>query len=524
VCSSDLASEGDETVLTIAGARLPARPLEPVQVASADGRLFALRIEAATIELWGGLVAQPDPDWLTAPGELLWPGATLYVRLRNPLPDGPGGTLPAEGEQDPSAQAAAGPVIVADRVRIAAAPTSDRAVVADASAWATVVNSDPIALVGSVDAPGVNLLGVDGAITTIWPEGAAAAWLDGTTEAGLIIPLRTPRYGRDGFIWARTDGQGLRVTAQPYYTISGIAGDAYIGLWWVERPMVASGRWQLWQWDPQTQSIMLRLEAGEDFFSGAAPQINPALTPRLLAVIPAATGDATRVTAWVDSADSRTLASNQGVFAFTLSAQASTLEAQGGTRFGVDGAPRVILEPGEYLQPLALSPNRELLAFSQYDEDVASLTAGQIRPANRIRVLNLSASTLRTVYQSESELEFIAPLLTWQDNNTLLSARSRFAAGGTAPDLFGAVWIETGGGEGADGNTGPSVFTVTIPADQTLVDMIGCRNEDRALLALLNTDRSMEYAGWSGSEPVRNPFTVPNNLTRAFLCWRVPSP
>ncbi|MGL4651076.1 MAG: hypothetical protein ACRC1H_16845, partial [Caldilineaceae bacterium] len=327
--------------------------------------------------------------------------------------------------------------------------------------------------------------------------------------------LRTGRYGNDGFVWARTDGNGLRVKAQPFWAISGVSGDAYTGLWWVERPLVNTGRWQLWQWEPQSQRIVLRLEASDDLFASAGPLAASSLTPRLLAVLPATPGDANRVSVWVDTSDSRTLAPNRGVFAFTLVAQEGDLRA-------VEGAPRLVLEAGEYMAPLAFSPARDRLAFAQYDDGVPSLTAGQVRPANRIRVLAVESSTLRTIYQTENALEFIAPLLVWQDATTLLTARSRFAAGGAGLDLFGAVWIELGG-EGSEQPAGTSVFTVNIPSDQALLDVAGCRSEQSALLALLNNDGSLEYARWTGFEPIRNTFTVPNNLTRAFLCWRVPS-
>lgn len=511
------APDADETVLTVAGARLPARPLQPVQVTAADGRLFALRVDAAEVALWSGLLAAPTPTWLAAPAELLWPGATLHVRLRSPLPDGAGGELPAQEEgADPAAVEAVGPLLVADRVHIASAPAGERAALEDASAWAAAVTGDPVALVGGVDTAGVNLLPGDGDVTPLWPQGAGATWLDGSDSAGLLVPLRSGRYGSEGFIWARTDGSGLRINAQPYFAVSGIAGDAFIGLWWIERPLVNTGRWQLWQWDPQTQRIVLRYEAGDDLLSSAGTGVAQALLPRVVAALPAQPGDASRISLWVDSAESRTQAPNQGLFALTLVAQ------EGDART-LEGAPRLVLEPGEYMAPLAFSPARDRLAFSQYDPGVPSLTAGQVRPANRIRVLNVATSTLRTIYQTENNLEFIAPLLTWQDENTLLTARSRFAAGGAGLDLFGAVWIELEEGAEGDRPGGTSVFTVNIPGDQALLDVAGCRSDESTLLVLLNEDGSLEYARWTGFEPIRNTFTVPNNLTRAFTCWRVPT-
>jgi hypothetical protein len=369
--------------------------------------------------------------------------------------------------------------------------------------------------VGGADAEGVNLLPVSGDVSPLWPDGAGATWLAGNDEVGLLVPLRSGRYGQEGFVWARNDGNGLRINAQPWFAISGVVGDPYIGLWWIERPLVNSGRWQVWQWDPVTQRIVLRLDAGDDLLGSAGLQAGPALTPRALAIQPTTQGDATRVTLWVDTADSRTLAPNQGVFAMTL-------VAQEGDQRTLEGAPRLVLAPGEYMAPLAFSPSGDRLAYTQYDPGLPSLTAGQVRPANRVRLLSIDSSTVRTIYQTENPLEFIAPLLVWQDETTILTARSRFAAGGAGLDLFGAVWVELGGSEGSGRATGTSVFTVNIPADQALLDLAGCRSEQSALLVLLNRDGSLDYARWTGFEPIRDTFTVPNNLTRAFLCWRVP--
>ena len=47
----------------------------------------------------------------------------------------------------------------------------------------------------------------------------------------------TIRYSEhQPFYEMRNDGSGLQFVAQPYRSISGVAGDAYGGLWWIETP------------------------------------------------------------------------------------------------------------------------------------------------------------------------------------------------------------------------------------------------------------------------------------------------
>jgi hypothetical protein len=153
-----------------------------------------------------------------------------------------------------------------------------------------------------------------------------------------------------------------------------------------------------------------------------------------------------------------------------------------------------------------------------------------VRPANRVYLLALdgpAAGSSRRIYETPTALEFLAPILTWQDEDTLLAARSRFAAAGTVGlDLFAAVWIELPpaeeGGDGA--STDAAAISATIPARQTLLDLTGCRTGESVLLVLLNEDDSLNHARWNVVQPPTAVFTLPNNLTRAYLCWRLPAP
>ncbi len=497
----------DEIVAVIGDGPAPADPLAPIAATAADGTEFLFETQSASVEIWSGIVGEVQGRWLSAPGELLWPGTTVYLQLSTP----PGASTTAEGDAPPLARA--------QSVRIAGAPSVNRVQVEESGALAEAVAAgNAVALVGDHSGAGVNLLGTDGSITNLWPDGATAAWLNGEPAPGWDVSLRRKPYGPDGFIWIRDDGSGLRIAAQPYRTISGVAGDAYTGLWWIERPEVGVGAWELWNWNPNRQIIARVFSGNADLFSSASPLASDTLAPILLAVRPVVPGDSTAVSLFMDTSDTVTQRLNGGLFRLALNLPAdspSTLE----------GAPRLVLAPGAYQSPLAVSPDNTRLAYSVYDADQPSLTSGQIQPPNRIKLLTLEgrgSSTIRTVYQTETRLEFLAPLLTWQDDETLLTARSRFASTGTIGlDLFGAVWIQLPSGDSA---FSPSAISVKVPANQKLLDLTGCRDEQSALLVLLDNDGSLGYSRWSSTEAPTRTFTVPNNLTRSFVCWRNPAP
>jgi hypothetical protein len=503
--------EPGEIVATLGGDQSPANPLAPIPATAADGTEFAFGAAGASVQIWSGVVGEKTGRWLPAAGELLWPQTTVYLRLATPL--GALENVPEGTEENALPQSRA------ESVRIVAAPAVQRVQIEENAPLAQTIDAgEAVALVGDGASAGINLLRTDGAIENLWPDGATAGWLNGNPAPGWAIPLRTAAYGQDGFIWLRDDGSGLRILAQPFRTISGIAGDAYTGLWWVERPDVGTGTWELWNWSPASQEIVRVFAGNADIFSSASPLVSNTLAPILLAVRPVEPGNATAVSLFMDTSDTITQRLNGGLFRIAI-----TNPPDGPST--LDGAPRLVLAPGAYQSPLAVSPDNTRLAFSVYDADQPSLTSGQIRPPNRVKLLTLEgrgSSTIRTVYQTETRLEFIAPLLTWQDNETLLTARSRFAATGTIGlDLFGAVWIQL---PTADGTLSPSAISVRLPAGQRLLDLTGCRDDQSALLVLLDNDGSLGYDRWSTIEAPARTFTVPNNLTRVFVCWRNPAP
>ena len=501
-------AEPGETIATVGGEQLPANPLAPIPAVAEDGTAFFFGAADASVQMWSGVAGDDAGRWLPAAGELLWPGTRVYLRLATPLA-GSETSNAGDEEAAPAAQ------ILAQRVRIVAAPPVERVQAQDGAALAQAVAAgEAVALVGDSGGAGVNLLRTDGVIEALYPDATSVTWLNGSPAPGWAFPLRTPAFGQDGFIWQRDDGSGLRIRAQPFRFISGIAGDAYTGLWWIERPNIGAGTWELWNWNPATQQIVRAFAGNADVFSSASPLVSATLAPILLAVRPIEPGDGSAVSLFLDTSDSLTQRLNGGLFRLALRIPPDAPST-------LDGAPRLVLAPGAYQSPLAVSPDNTRLAFSVYDADQPSLTAGQIRPPNRIKLLTLEgrgSSTIRTIYQTETRLEFIAPLLTWQDNETLLTARARFAATGTIGlDLFGAVWLQLPTGDAA---LSPSAISVRVPANQRLLDLTGCRDDQSALLVLLDSDGSLGYARWSTIEAPTRTFTVPNNLTRAFICWR----
>lgn len=491
----------DEFMATIAGEQIPADPLSPIPAIAADGAEILLQVEEADLTIWGGVIGAPEAGWAPSAAELLWPGTTVYVSA--------------------ATQNAATGAVAARTVRIVGAPTVERVALEDGSQLAgALANEDVVALVGGQPGAGVSLLQTDGDVSDLWPEGEDAHWLSGDDNAGMIINLPDRLGSGDGFIWVRTDGSGLRVTAQPFFRIHGVAGDAYGGLWWIETPDAGINHWQIWHWDPVAAEIVLAVQANGDLFSSGSALVGDALVPHLLTISPEVEGDNSLVSLFIDTSGALTQEAHQGVFRLSM----RTEEVDGEQKSELDGAPRLLLAPGAYQGPLTISPDLSQLAYLVYDPDVASLTAGQITPANSVKILTLTgsgANTIRKIYNSEGRFEFLAPLLTWQGTDGLLTARSRFAATSTLGiDNFGAVRISIS--QGSPATSMAPATSVLLGSEQQLLDVAACRNQPEALLAVANSDGSLEYWSWDGVQLPATEFVLPNNLTRIFMCWQTP--
>lgn len=495
------APEADEMVLIVGGEKIPANPLEPIPVIAND-RSLALRVENATVQLWGGLIGEVGAGWVAAPAELLWAGAQLQVKAQ---PD----------PSDPT-------LLIAERVRIVAPPTLERASVLSYPALAASVSlNSALALIGSREQSGVYLLEDAGTARPLLANEQEANWVSGDDAAGILISAPDLPTGANTFSWVRTDGTGLQIFAQPFFRIRGVAGDAYGGLWWIETPQASLDRWQLWQYDPIAGNIVLRLQASGELFSTGSRIVNPSLAPVLLAARPnlaADPGAGSTVTLLLDTLDNSTQELYKGVFQLVV-------QSAGDGPGQVVGAPQLLLAPEDYRGPLQISPDRGRLAYFYFNPEHPSLTSGQIRPPNTVRLLTLEgrgANTIRTVYATETQFEFLAPNLAWQGNDRLYLARSRFAEG----QIFGvdrfsivAVQLPAPGSQSA-GQILASNYE--LPNQQKLRDFAACRTGESALMVIEGADGSLQLARWDHAGRPEPLFGLTSILTRTFICWRVP--
>lgn len=517
------APQDDELVLTIGsttgGEQIPANPLKPLTVRTAEGEERLLRLDNATVEVWGGLIAAAANDWVSAPAVLLWSGARIYVV----------GT-PTTG--DPTHWDA-------QRVRIAAAPPLERIRALSHPALANAVNGNTfMALLGRRDGPGIYLLEKSGTVQPLWADEHRAEWLSEDVKAGILLLAPATTAGLNSFSWVRTDGSALRVFAQPFYRFEGVTGDTYGGLWWIETPQAPSDQWQLWHYHPQRQRAELQYQGRSAFFQQAGG--GSELTPILLAAQPRWSGETiTQVTFWVDTYNSRAQLPNQGVYAFTLDTSGENPATRQAT-------PQLLLAAESYRAPLRISPDFTRLAYLRFDPAHPSLSAGAIRPANTVQMIDLTATgnaagasqpfSPQALYGTTADTEFLAPELTWAANDRLLTVRSRFAQGNNlALERFGFVDLLLS--SASNGTAVPNNFL--LPGRQALQAVTPCRADQSYLMIVENRSRqgttaggSAENAAQSASEIAlelvrwdkRNApdpiFGLPPDLSQVLLCWQ----
>lgn len=514
IVTSAPAPQGAERVFTIVGEQMPANPLKPLTVRSPEGAEQTLRLDNAEIELWGGLVAAAE-EWVTAPAVLLWGGAQLYV-------------VGAPATTDPTSWDA-------QRVRIAAAPTLERVSVPSHSALATAVSGNTfMALLGSHEGPGIYLLEKSGTVQALWADESSATWLTGAVEAGMVLAAPATTTGRNSFSWVRTDGSALRIFAQPFYQINGVAGDAYGGLWWIETPQVQLDQWQLWHYHPQRQRAELQYQGSSSFFGQGGQH-----TPLLLAVRPVWTDAAiSQVTLWVDTQDTRAQVLHQGVYQFSLDTPAEGRATSAGDA-------QLLLDAGSYDTPLRMSPDFTKLAYLLFKANQPSLTAGALKPANVVQVLDLAAALARstaqgalpqTVYAATADTEFLAPDLAWTAPDRLMAVRSRFGPGANQTfERFGFVDLQL---SSASNSAVPNNFL--LPGRQALQAVAPCQADQSYLMVVENRSRqnntpenrsataaaqsdnaiALELVRWQKGNAPEPIFGLPAGLSRVLLCWQ----
>ena len=505
--------QGDEVVLTIGGDLLPVNPLQPLTVLTAEGAERTLRVDNATIELWGGLLGAPEQSWMRAPAELLWSGAQLYVVGRPTTADA------TRWE--------------ATRVRIAAAPALERISAPTFPALAdAVANNRFMALLGNDEAPGIYLLEKTGTVQPLWADEYTAEWISGDHLAGMRLMAPATSTGRNSFLWVRTDGTALRLFAQPFYRFSGVTGDAYGGLWWIETPQTALDQWQLWHFNPQSQQATRQFQSDSAFFTQVGARSR--LTPILLAVQPTWTGNTlSQLTFWVDTQESGANAPQQGVYQFSLTPGDGTPEDNRATT--LQAPPRLVLAADSYRVPLRINPDFTKLAYLHYDAGQPSLTAGALQPANSVQMLSLIAAigTLRptplALYATTADSEFLAPELLWADADRVLTVRSRFTLGNNLDlERFGFVDLQL-----PTTVTGAAVAnTFLLPGRQALRTVAPCRADQSYLMVVENRSRpggattdaaaapALELVRWDRRNDPEPIFGLPAGLSRVLVCWQ----
>ena len=516
--------EADELSVFVSGDAIPARSGGIVDITIVDGQSARLDVQTATIEIWSGLFGQEPGEWVLAPAELLWGGAELTVRAR-------------ASSNDLS-------LLVASRVRIVRPPVQERSELLYFPSLAESVASDEVmGLLGGREEQGVYLLTATGTLQQILVNEQDAAWVGGDEFAGMLLQSPPSPTGLNRFSWVRADGTGLLISAQPFHNISGVAGDGFRGIWWIETPQADFDQWELWHYDPAAASIELRLRSTGAILRraenvGAVP-VRDSVVPLLLSARPSIDGQLLSLT--LDSVDRAQQQLYTGLFALEL----------GGAAEGVEPAEqlnllsaRLLLPGASYRGPLKVNPAQTELAYFVYDADHPSLTSGFITPANRLNLLTLSGAgegAIQTVYETQTSAEFLAPQITWRDNSQLVVARSRFDDENIfSSELFGLVEIrlpeKSPVGAATDANVAIVEASGDVPADapiwnthllpdgQQILDFTACRDGLYTLLIMQDAAGNLQVGRWGGEGRPRPLFGLPLELQRAFICWRAPAP
>ncbi|MCS6828469.1 MAG: SH3 domain-containing protein [Caldilinea sp.] len=495
------APEADEQVVTMAGDAVPADPMTLLAATNAAGAPVQIDVREAVVEIWSAVLGATEGQWTPANAALLWPGAVVYMK----------------GQPDATSRNGGATRWRALRMRIVAAPFIERVKELSLPEIFTATTTDQaIALLGGSAMPGLFLLQRDGQAQQVWQYETVARWLSSDPNAGFIVTEPPTSGGLSTFSWMRNDGTGLQIVAQPFYTIRGVAGDAYGGLWWIETPNAAIDLWQIWHYDPAAAQIALRLQGDGAIFGSAGDRRGSSLRPTLVAVQMVTPGDPSAVYLFIDTEDAISQQPFAGFFRLRMETNA---EGRGVVTEG----PQRLLERGAYRGPLMLSPDLSRLAYFAYDATHPSLTSGVVRPANTLNILTLAgrgASTIRTAYVTETRFEFLGSGVTWQGSERVILARSRFAPGsGEEEDWFGLVQVELPppGASPAEPITARSYL---LPRQQSALAFTACLDNISILVLTREQNGVQQLMRWEGSDRVFPLFRIPTPLDRLYLCWQ----
>ena len=492
------APDADEQVFVIAGEQLPANPLLPLSATNSAGEKVNLRVDSATVQVWGGLFGTVG-NWQPANAELLWPETTVYANLLQ-------GTNPTES--------------LANRIRIVGVPNRSRSELISLSALGVASSYGTAAALVGIDAvDGFSLLDNELNLAPLWEAPLEVNWLGSDELSGFLGSAPVSPAGENSFLWQRSDGSGLRIVAQPFHQISGVAGDAFGGLWWIEVPAIGLDSWQLWRYDPTLNKILLIFKGTSEFFPKESESSRPAtLAPVLTTLVPQRLGDYSQVVLFFDSMDVVSQQLHTGFYRVDL-------RLNGEAPAELLGAPQLLLANGSYRTSPKLSPDGTRFAFLAYNSAQPSLTAGAIKPPNELKLLNFAGSAagaVITVLQNETRFDFLEPRLDWLSGNRLLVIRSRFAAGTTTKsDRFAVAQVTLPASDNPTGEVVSAGFVVT--GNNRLLDVAACRRDGNVLVLLADGDDARQLLRWDGVGDPQAVSTLSEQASRLFVCWSAPA-
>jgi len=477
-------------VATVLGTAIPANPLRLIPAETGEGRRLQLRIDVAdldNIQVWSGIFGDDSGKWVRGSAELLWPGSRVYLR----------------GEPDPEDPA----TFLVKNLRIVEPPSHDRtALLLSPSVADALKENQSIALLGSREQPAIFLLDQEGQLHRVGETGQAFRVVDGRGGSALLLPKTNAPTGINSFTWIRADGVALQIFARPFYNVQGVAGDTQGNVWWIETPQALLDQWQLWRYNVgQGEIELVEQQSMAQLRPGVAPG---EMTLELIAVLPASDTDPRPASILVDTAEPPQQRLYSGLLRLPL--PGSSVQAE------------TLLAPGEYRGPLTISPDGRRLAYFRYDPDHPSLTAGFVKPANQLYVMELRAGASgqarrQPVYATETRWEFLAPTITWLDSSRLAVVRSRFAPGDLfALDRFGVVLVRLA----EDGEA--STTSYLFPRGELLKDLAGCQEGEEFLLSVSQEEQGDYLARWNGEGPPAAIADLPFRLDRVLACWRLP--
>ncbi len=470
--------QAQEEPWTILGSSIPAAVSQPLPARRADRLDGRLDVRGSKVQIWSGLLGDPEGRWIAMPPTLLWPGTQVRV-------------LPREGSTDPESR-------VAERIRVVALPEMERARLERLARWGEP--DQRLALLGRRDAATLYLLRADGRLLSLPLQGQRVRPVPGGA-GGILVEAIHPKHGVQRFAYVREDGVWLEIMARPFHALQGVVGDNLGNLWWLEVPIPAEAdRWFLWQYDPTANRISLRgVGRRAELATGAQ-------TPRIPTLV-AAVATQEDVVFLVDTESPTEQRAHTGAFRLRL----------GRPRLRAPLAPEPFLPPDSYRGPLVLGPNFQEVAYFSYDADLPSLTTAFVRPANRLWVRPfLGPGAAQGIYAVETRFEFLAPQLVWRDGRTLVLARSRF--GPESPFTlarFGLVQVDLTGDE-------PRARSYLFPLGSQVLDFVGCA-QDRTILVLAQPPEERPTLGrWDGRGAPARVAPLPLSLDRVYMCWQMP--